>query len=99
VAVAAGSADVRLLVGALKWASLAAAYLGPEGPRRMFEMYDAIWPLAGAVKQVLTAAIEQPVSGGSPDVAVSTDGAALLLLGLHGLVYGGGAVPGGMWGG
>ena len=92
--VAAISPDLRLLVGALKWASLAASHLGAEGPRRVIEMYDAIWPLPEAVRRVFTLAIEHIGSDGKAPEVPSADDYILPLLGLHGLVSGGSAVAG-----
>lgn len=92
--VPADRADVRLVIGALKWAALAGQYLGPEGPRRVIELYDALWPLPDWTKQALTLAAGQLAGsrdGGNAEASPSADDHVLVLLSLHGLVHGGGA--------
>jgi hypothetical protein len=86
------TADLRLLVGALKWASMAATLLGTEGPRRVLDMYVSSWPLPTSVKRVFDVAIEQVGADvradGSTDNSQCADHYTLLLLALHGLVLG-----------
>jgi hypothetical protein len=85
--------DLRLLVGALKWAALATTQLGPDGPRQVIEMYHAVLPMPDNIKQVLTlAANEQSSSTQQASVLPPADSYALLLLSLHGLLWGGNAL-------
>jgi hypothetical protein len=86
------TADLRLLVGALKWASLAVTLLGPEGPDRVLEMYLSSWPLPAPVERVVRQAIDQVTADSRADGNIggfqSADQFTLLLLALHGLVMG-----------
>lgn len=84
--------DLRLLVGALKWAALAASQLGSDGPRQVIEMYHAVLPLPDSVRQVLMLAADQASASARADATPLADGYVLLLLSLHGLLQGGGPV-------
>lgn len=109
-ATAAGAADPKrregsgdqsapalgLLVGAMKWASLARAHLGPDGPKQIFEAYQAIWPVPGPVKQVVTFVIEGLPLPADPTPQPSSDAYILILLSLHGLLSGGAAIMAGV---
>jgi len=89
---AADQPDVQQVAGIIKWLAWAKDLLGPEGPGRLLDLYNLTFRIAPATLEMIRAAETLVPDPAQPPATSSAEDAIALLLELHGILSGGGAL-------
>ena len=80
------------MAGIIKWLAWTKDLIGPEGPDRLLELYNLTFHIPPQTREMIQAAQALVPDPPQPPATASAEDSIALLLELHGILSGGGAL-------